>query len=230
MKAPLLLFIGLLLAATLPAQNNNTLLVKAGTTIKESIPPAELYHFAAFRSGKIYFKDGKSAGGLMNYHRLLDELQFINSKGDTLAVDNEPTIELVVLDRDTFYYDGSYIKLLHTDGDAKLGVKQWLKLIDRQKTGGYNQPSTTSAITGFSSFDDGRRLYDLVVREDLILNREQQYYFGNKFNHFVPVNKKNIFDLYPKHEAALREYLKNEKVDFKKGADLQKLFAFLAQL
>jgi hypothetical protein len=230
MKVPLLLIIGLLLAATAPAQNSNTLLVKAGTTIKESIPPAELYHFAAFRTGKVYFKDGRSAAGLMNYHRLLDELQFINSKGDTLAVDNEPTIELVVLDRDTFYYDGSFIKLLHANGDTKLGVKQWLKLIDRQKTGGYDQPSTTSAITAFSSYDDGRRLYDLVVREDLILNRELQYYFGNKFNRFVPVTRKNVYDLFPKHEAALTEYLKTEKVDFKKGSDLQKLFTFLAQL
>jgi hypothetical protein len=42
---------------------------------------------------------------------------------------------------------------------------------------------------------DGKT-YKLLPREDIVLKKQTQYYFGDKFNHFILANKKNLLRLY----------------------------------
>jgi hypothetical protein len=230
MKAPLLLLLLFCFATAALAQNHTMYMVKAGTTIRESIPADVLFHYPDFKQGRIFYKDGRTAGGRLNYHRMLDELQFIDPKGDTLAVDNEPTIQLVVMGTDSFYYHEGYVRLLRQANGVKLASKQWLQMADRQKMGGYGQPSFTSAITNLKSYDDGRRLYDLTVKEDLVFSPEHRYYLGDKYNRFLPATRKNVLDLFNKHQKVLKQYFDEKKVDFQKAEDIEQLYAFLVQL
>jgi hypothetical protein len=45
-------------------------------------------------------------------------------------------------------------------------------------------------------------------------------FVGNRFNQFIPVNKKNIFSYYPEKEEKLKRYLKDRKVNFSAYEDI----------
>ena len=229
MKAYTLLLFALICCGAATAQSRSSFTVKAGSTIKETLPPEELLLYPAFRPGKVYYKDNKTSSGRLNYHKFFDEILFIAPQGDTLAVDNEPTIRYVVIEKDTFYFQEGYIKLITTANGVKLGEKRTLKITDRQQIGGYDQPTSSSAITSYKTFNDGRQVYDLTVKEDLIITKEVDYYFGDRWDRFLPANKKNVLDLFAKKNEALKNYLKDTKVDYGNKDDVQKLFLFVAQ-
>jgi hypothetical protein len=208
----------------------NTFIVKAGTPINKALPPEELYQYADFRQGSIFYKDGRTASGKLNYHRLIDEMQFITLKGDTLAVDNEPTIRRIAIDKDTFYYAAGFVRVISATPAVMLAEKRWLKTIDKERYGGYGQTHTSSAITNIKLLDDGKMTHTLTVKENLVLAREVEYFFADRWDHFVKATKKNVLALFPRHEGAIRQYLKETKVDFENANDLQALAAFLARL
>lgn len=226
MKAVLLL--ALLYCTTSFAQN--TIRIKAGTPLNEALAPEDLYQYGAFRPGRIWYKDGRSSGAQLNYNRFFDEMQFISNRGDTLAVANEPTIRYIAIDKDTFCYSGGYVRVISAMSTVKLAVKHWLKFQDTEKYGGYGQTYNSSAVTSVNLLDDGKQTHKLTVKENIVLTRAVQYYFGDRWDHFVPASKKNVLELFAKHEGTIRQYLKETKVDFQKEEDLQALFLFLAKL
>ena len=226
----LLLLLPLMYYGNLFAQNNATVIVKAGHTIKESMPTTDLYEYPQFAYGTVNYRDGNISRGSMNYNRFLDELQFITLKGDTLSLTNEKNIRFINIGEDTFFYDQGYIKLVNSTANMKLGIKQMLRIIDKQKMGAYGMVSSTTAIDSYYSFNDGIQVYNLTVMQDLVLAKEVQYYIGDNYNHFVVANKKNVMQLFPRQHRAILSYLKENTVVFNNKEDLDKLVQFLAQL
>jgi len=68
------------------------------------------------------------------------------------------------------------------------------------------------------------------MNEDIVMRKETEYYFGDKYNHFVRASKKKLLDFFPKDEQRIENYLKENKVNFDKKADLEKLCQFLRKL
>ena len=60
--------------------------IKAGMSVNEAVSVTDLYQYPQFSLGKVFFKSGDSTMAKLNYHTLLDEMLFINSKGDTLSL------------------------------------------------------------------------------------------------------------------------------------------------
>ena len=166
----------------------------------------------------------------MNYNSLTDEMLFIDPKGDTLALKDEKTVKFITLDKDTFYYYEGYIRLVASNSIVKLAEKQVWEVADIRKIGSYNRPSTTFAITSYSTLTDRfGSSHDLLLNEDLVLRKKANYYFGDIYNHFAPAGKKNLLLLFPKGQNSLANYLKENKVNFDKKDDLQKITQFLEQ-
>jgi hypothetical protein len=90
--------------------------------------------------------------------------------------------------------------------------------------------SSVSSIRNVNSYNSEDRIYKVAVTEDVVLTKEIQYYFGNKFNQFVVSNKKNLLDLYPKHSYEIKKYLKETEIGFQNKEDLEKLLQYLASL
>lgn len=230
MKIHLLMLLLPLMYCNLFAQNNPTITVKAGKTIKESVPAIDLYEYPQFTPGTVFFRDGKSSGAAMNYNRFLNEMQFLTGKGDTLTLINQKNIAFVNIANDTFFYDQGYIKLVSSASKVKLGIKQMLRIIDKEKLGGYGMASPTTAIDSYNSYYDNRKEYILTVMQDLILAKQVQYYIADNYSHFVLATKKNLIKLFPKQEASVNSFLKENAVAFNNKEDLEKLVQFLAQL
>ena len=182
---------------------DSTITIKAGTSFSESVSMTDLYEYPQFVYGKVFFRQGDSTVARLNYQRLSDAMQFIDFKGDTLDIAYAGTINFFRINNDIFYYDNGYVKLIKEDNTIKLATKQTLRVVAKEKTGAYNAASSTSAINTYSSFTSDGKVYKLVPMEDMILKKQTLYYFGDKYNHFVLANKKNLLRLFSKQNGAL---------------------------
>src|SRR5687768_16124685 len=115
---------------------DSSILIKAGTSINESVSITVLYEYTRFVYGKVFLKPGDSAVALLNYHRLLDEMHFIDLKGDTLSIANGGTIKLIRINNDVFYFDKVYVKLIKDSNGIKLAAKHTLRVTGKNKIGG----------------------------------------------------------------------------------------------
>ena len=232
MKALLLLFFILIGYTELSAQDSTLVTIKAGNKVRDVLTSADIYFYPQFTDGKVFFRDGAKAVVDMNYTRLFDQMLFINPKGDTLAIADEKTIKFIVIHQDTFYFDEGYVRIIANDGIIKLAEKQVWVVADVRKIGTHNRPTTTVAVTSFSSYTDERdaaKSHDLILNEDIVLRKETQYYFGDEYNHFVRAGKKKLLLLFPKEQRRIEDYVKENKVNFDKKDDLEKLSKFLSQ-
>ena len=232
MKPLLLLLFVLIGYADLSAQDSTIITIKAGNRIKDVLTPADIFYYPQFTSGKVFFKDGTKATAKMNYTRLFDQMLFIDQKGDTLELADEKTIKFIVIAPDTFYYDEGYMRLIADNGYVKFAEKQIWVVADVRKVGTHNRSTSTVAITSLSDYNDETtraKSYDLVLNQDLLIRKETHYYFGDDYNHFVRAGKKRLLLLFPKEQQSLENYLKDNKVNFDKKDDLEKLAQFLSQ-
>ncbi|HEX8334105.1 MAG TPA: hypothetical protein VF622_15905 [Segetibacter sp.] len=213
------------------AQDSTLVTIKTGSRIKDVLATTDIFFYPKFISGNVLFRDGTKATARMNYNSLFDQILFIDNKGDTLALKNEKTIKFISLDKDTFYYNEGYVRLIESNSVVKLAERKVWEVADIRKIGSHDRPANTFAVTSFKTLTDGfGGTHDLVLNEDLVLRKKPKYYFGDTYNHFVPAGKKNLFLFFPKEYNGLANYLKKNKVNFNNKNDLEKVAQFLEQI
>ena len=230
MKVLLSLLFVLVYATTLFSQNTSLVTVKAGSNAMDVLTPVDVFYYPQFSDGKVFFKDGTVAALKMNYNRLLDEMHFIDPKGDTLAVADEKTVKLITIGEDSFYYDQGYVRNIVGDSTVKLASRQVWTVVGNNKRGAYNSSSSSAAISSKSSYYNSTGMYKINVDQDVVLSKTEHYYFGDKYNHFVLAGKKTLLMLFPKEERRIAMFLSENKVDFNNRNDLEKTVRFVEQL
>src|SRR5688572_7122750 len=77
--------------------------VKVDQDVKEVFSLSDLYHNPQFTIGRVYFKDGTSADAMLNYHKLYNQMLFLDGKGDTLALADPELMQVITIGKDSFY-------------------------------------------------------------------------------------------------------------------------------
>ena len=232
MKLHLQLFFILISFTGLSAQDSTYITIKSGDIIQEGLSSADMYYFPQFTKGAVFFKGGTKATAKVNYTHLFDQMLFIDGKGDTLALANEKTIKFIAVGQDTFYYDEGYVRIIADDHFVKLSEKQIWVVADIRKPGPHNTSTSTIGVTSVRTFRQGNDAVrnPLSLDEDIVLRKETHYYFGDEYNHFARAGKKGLFELFNKKQRSIENYLKENKVDFDKKDDIEKLFQFVSKL
>ena len=220
-----------LLNSIVVAQKRKTYTINPGEKAAEVIPADELFLYPNFTPGKVYYKTGAYSSGLLNYNFLIAEIQFIDPKGDTLSPADEITIDYIAFIRDTFYYDKGYLKFIHNCGKFKLAQKQFFEIANKEKIGAMGIKTSSSSIDTYTRLPDNNRFKSngLVAQEVLTLARYDLYYFGDKFNHFKRLNKKNLIEAYPAKAKEIRDYFKENSLKETNEEDLVKLMESLSE-
>jgi hypothetical protein len=230
---PLILLLFILIRYTaLLAQDSTYITIKSGDRPQEGLTSAEMYYYPQFTKGVVFFKGGTKATAKLNYSRLFDQMLFIDVKGDTLAMANETTIKFIAVDQDTFYYDEGYVRIIADEHTVKLAEKQTWVVADIRKPGPHNTSTSTIGVTSVKTFRQGNDAVrnPLAIDENIVLRKETHYYFGDEYNHFARAGKKGLFELFNKKQRSIENYLKENKVDFDKKDDIEKLFQFVSKL
>ena len=194
------------------------------------LPMSEIFFYPEFTNGKVFLRDGKLSETKLNYNRLVDEIHFIGQKGDTLALDGETNIKFIAVGNDTFYYAQGYLRVLSPGNAIKLATREVWIISETRQIGAYGSTNNSVSMISFKSMQEGGRLYDLVVNEDIVLKKQTKYYFGDHFNQFLPATKTNLLTLFPKEEQRIGKYLKENRINFNDKSDLEKTVQFVEQL
>ncbi|HTE30302.1 MAG TPA: hypothetical protein VK666_08005 [Chryseolinea sp.] len=179
-----------------------------------------VYKFPTFQEGKITFMTGFSPEQdlKLNYNLYFGQMDFINSKGDTLQIKPAPTIKLVNIGKHWFLYDPKkgYIELL-VQSQVALGVLTVMRTERMDYVSGTIPPGQSADIRSLPSVYD--RYYSV---------RETYYLIDNK-NRLFKAMQSTLVKLFPVKRAAIKAYISTHHTDFTKRADLIELLAFCHQ-
>lgn len=205
--------------------------VKADEDMNQVFTVNDLYRYPQFVQGSVIFRDGTTAGARLNYHKYYGQMLFIDDKGDSLALGNPETIRVIVIDKDSFFYNKeSFLELIGSYESILLARKQSLREMDQKKTGAYGQSYTNNSVASNKNYYtvDGRPR--LNVGESTLFSQTNEYFISYRQDNFIPATKKNIDKLFSRYVVDIREYMKSHAIDFGKAEDLKQLMAFIASL
>ncbi|GAB4034176.1 hypothetical protein GCM10028809_38620 [Spirosoma gilvum] len=215
------------------AQNNQYIRVKAGENLTNSLSVNERYQYPEFTMGKLVYASNKSSTARFNYNLFLNEMHFINAAGDTLALENDPTVQLVVIGPDSFYYEypKTYWQLVSTYRSAKLLIKHTMVLIDREKEGGYKQSTGASAIRTTTTYSGvNGSLARLDAHSDMLFSKKAEFKLRDNNGKFHPASQAGFLHLFAKNKPVVKQYLKENSINFNEETDLKNNLAFCANL
>lgn len=225
----LLLAAAVLSSSAVYAQDSLKIFIGADQHVSDVLTPQKIYKYAEFKPGRITFRDGSVANDRFNYNYLNGEIEFIQRDTLAIAKDQMLNIRFLTVDSDTFFYDKGYLQMVAQTPFGRLLKRQMLVVTKREKIGGYNQPTQTSAIESYGSFTDnfGGFTPNLKIHENITLTLRTDYYFADRFNTFLLANKRNLQRLFPNKSKQIDSYLRTHPVNFKKPEDLTSLLAAL---
>lgn len=215
------LFLGLTASS-----QQKTFRINPGLRIADVVPKEEIYTYPSFQDGIVYLKDNRALNARLNYNALYGDVEFIDPKGDTLALSDENPIRFIAIRSDTFYYDKIFLKQVAGIGKRKLAERQIFSSVNREKFAGYGE-SSVGSIDTYSRISAGGLSYNLVANEHLTIAKDKLFFVGDEFNHFFPATKKGLTELFSKNQKKLSGYLHDKSVDFSKEEDLRNLLLFM---
>lgn len=213
------------------AQESYTFTVKAGESIVDVMGPESIFRYPEFLESKVIYTDGTYTETLLNYNNVLGEMQFINSRGDTVIIANPEAIGLIVFPQDTFYVSDGYLELIAGDDSIKCVVKNYVKLRDVKNQGAYGMSSTAN-VDNYTSVSAGSNTstYLMKSKQDIVYSMEMDYYIGSYQLGFAPARRNNILKLFPEYRDEIRDFIKKESINFNRQDDLILLTSYLADL
>lgn len=210
-------------------QTTERIVIKAGEDISAALASHGMYRFASFKPGIVKFKDGTFGKALLNYNVILNDVQFINPKGDTLSLADENLIDSIHIDTTVFYYEKGYVQVINDYTETKLVMRQ-INTVQYLKKGALGLPNPT--VHAFSYEQAQTTDYvglKLMINEDVVLIKETAYYLVYKKFRQTPAGLNGFIKVFPSLEKEIQHYADENKINFKSAADLNKLLKFCVQ-
>ena len=229
MKCTLFLICLILVGSScLVAQEYKALTVKAGTRVKDYFPVSQRYVYPDFTQGKVIFKNRMIIPSMFNFNIISGEMEFIKSK-DTLLFTTKKEIDLIVVGRDSFYYQDAYLQLIRS-GLLSVYLKRSMAVKNILKQGAMGTVNRSAASEAYNFVVTGQISIDLKPAEDMVLQRTDEFFISTSGNDFFLFNKKNSIRILPGREESIRNFIKINKVDFDSQEDLFRLADFVSGL
>ncbi|MBN2482551.1 MAG: hypothetical protein JXB19_12485 [Bacteroidales bacterium] len=211
------------------AQEAGTFVVKPGESIADVLTNEEIYKYPEFIQGKVLFTSGTYIEAMLNYNKVLGEMQFINNKSDTLVIANNNEINLISLSEDTFFYDDGYLELVAGSDNIQLLVRNYVRLRDVKKQGAYGTTSSTGSADNYTSISSGDNAgtYQLKSSQEMVYSFVVEYYFRSGNMECLEARKNKLLKRYPEHKKEIKEFIKEESVNFNRRDDLVRLTLYL---
>lgn len=158
-----------------------------------------------------------NASALMRYNAFADEFEFI-AKGDTLVLDKTEDFSPITI------AENKYVLLQYTNRKNSLSYGYLLLCHEKGDFSLYKKDNIllSAATTARTSFEK-----DTPAR---YINMSKTYYFKNGtvgVSEF-PDSKKALSKMFPDKKQPIETYLKENKIDFSKESDMDKIVDFLA--
>lgn len=108
--------------------------VQPGEVVMYSLPVGVSYLYPSFKQGQVQFKNGNMGSAMMNYSPLLEEMDFINEKMDTMALNDIESMKYIVIEKDTFYrVQKFFVQQIANNREIRLCERRAVALANREK-------------------------------------------------------------------------------------------------
>lgn len=189
----------------------------------------EMFQYETFTNGTVVYKNGQRFERPLNYNRILETVQFIDQKGDTLAIANEQAIEHIIIGTDEFSYRPTCVQLITPDKSLKIYKHEKLRIADIRRKGALGVPNTSGSIESINQVFTWMSSYQLDVNELLLLSKNTSFFIEAK-GKMVPASRKNILDQFKQNREVIDEYVSAEKINFSNERELIKLADYISKL
>lgn len=210
------------------AQNTETIRVKAGEDISKIISPNGIYRFPSFTTGTYVKNNNMASSANLNYNLLTGEMQYLNSKGDTMTIANASEMNVLKIQDALFYYRNGYKEVIVDNDSIRLAVEISINL-EYEKVGLYGQSNGSQDIVTINSYTH-TNIFQLTLGEDAVIRKKTTYFLFNKDEPPVVAAKKSFLKIFTKNKAAINKYIDDNKINFNKQEDLKNLLTFCGLL
>lgn len=232
MKASAILFYFLFFSGGfLCSQGNEIVRINTLRTGTEALVK-RIYKYPDFVDGRVIFHDSTHADAKLNYHQVFGQILFIAPSGDTLALANPGTTRMVIVGEDSFYYhDKAFLQMRTNFPGINLAVKSTLKYVGQEKAGPYGTYSTVASTNSNSTVTTDDQITQYIeIDQNTVYVFKHEYFLADRFNNFFRATKKGFYNIFSKNEKKIREYIKQNPVDFDKEEDLLRLLNYANSL
>jgi len=226
------IFLLLLLPVWVSAQNRQVLEAASGEDLSQKISGRMQYLFPEFTNGDVYFIGLPKGSGNLNYNMLIGEMQFLEN-GQVMTLANLKDVALVNIGNRRFYRfnDKEFAEELLSTGTYQLRVRRKGNVAPHSKKGAYGTESSTSAITSYSSINEGGQQYNLTIAENVIISLNYFYYLvGTNGKYTLIKNAKTFTKQFPAYRVQIEAFIKEHKTRFDNGEDLKTLLEYCGKL
>ena len=211
------------------AQITETITVKAGEDLSAVLSTHGLYKFPAFNSATVLFKDGTTTRAKMNFNIFLNDMQFIDNKGDTLVVSNPELIDSIKFDSTVFYYQKGYLQVVEDYGSTKLVVQKKISF-QPVKKGAFGLSAPGASIDTYGRLSASfNGINQLVLNEDIIVTKMTSYIVTYKKYRSATAKRSGFLTAFPEIKKETQDFIDLNKINFNKEDDLKKLLQFCTQ-
>lgn len=190
---------------------------------------SKIYLFDTFQDGIVYKSENKSSAKL-NYNLILEKLVASDTNGNVSELFNPSEITLVQIGDRSFenVKKGLLYEKIELDGGT-LYIRWKTKALSKGRDSGYGT-SQTAATTNMSALIAKGSSYELNIKNDFNLIPSNSYFLkiDGKFKQFSSFSA--LAKLLKKDQNKMKEYEKEENLDFKNLEDIKKAVAYCFQL
>lgn len=231
MRSALLTFIGILLAnATVWGQASQTIIVRNNKVAASDIAPEYQQIFPGFRDATIIYKGMAPIKCQANYNFLLDEIHFLNEKGEKLAISNPIDLTQVIIDNRVFIFTPKgYVEVIEK-GDIWLVYKWSCVFTGKTKEGAYGIKKDTPGIYQMNRISFDSREWNMDVDQEAITFVEVKPYLKSKGKLIHANSLHSFIKAFGKDKFTIKEYAEHNDIDLNKEADLRKFVKFANSL
>ncbi len=197
--------------------------------------------FSEFQDARV-FLIGRDAQIKMNYNLLIGEMQFVDEKGDTLALRDKGDVVAIYFGKRVFKYSSvgyTEVIAMGPPGNPELAIKRTIKEAGRKNYGAYGTTSDVSNPTNITSSELNTKnitLSDFNTHsmnpdrkksgsQDVTYQRKNFYYlnFSGKYR----IANRSVFSkVFSDKKKEIENYLKQNPVDYNNEEDVIRLFNF----
>ncbi len=210
--------------SSLSAQSYVRKIIKAG----ENPIDSSYYLFPSFSDGTVKMKDGGKSYSKLNFNLLLCQMQFLNERGDTMSIADPLEIDSVIINGKSFFYKKGYYEILHNSDSLNLVVLRNVTY-EPVKIGAMGISSHGGSIDTYTTLRDDNVTRQLIINQDINVVIKSTYFLMNNKGEMYNATKSNFLSLFEKNKEPIQGYLKTNKTNYNKEADLKKLFDFCSK-
>jgi hypothetical protein len=183
------------------------------------------YIFPEFRKGTIKFKNLQVQEMMLNYNSVTEEMIF-DSNGKKLAIADPASIDTITIENRKFISGNNIFYEVAGNYPVPLLIHHVCNLIPPGKDVGYGATSQTSAVTSINSLMGKGTIYELKLPDDYRLSPASEFLIKLNNNFYRVYNANTVSKYFPDKKDAIKVFLKNNKISFKKTEDMKKLIEF----